>query len=185
VFETSVPTRPSEIERCRMERFSFTHYRKSCRVDTPQKDSYEIETLCETFELEKRSIGLHERKKIIRFWKGQEYKLYISLSVYLFPRCQSSTGVGTCDEVQIRCCLFHCKLLKVGWGSVIYRGHSCCLIVLKLTIVTIKTSVYCAAFCRAVTPQIHVYCDSFVLRLCKYFGRGTSLALKVYTLEYF
>jgi hypothetical protein len=106
MFVTCVPTRPSETERCRIERFIFTHYRKSCRVDTPQKDPYEIESLYETFELEKQRIELRDREKIIGFWKGQKYELYISLSVYLFPRCQSSTRVETCDEVQIRCCLF-------------------------------------------------------------------------------
>jgi hypothetical protein len=113
---TSVPTRRSETERSRIERFVFTHYRKSYRVDTPQKGPYEIEILCETFELGKQKIGLRDRKKIIRFWKGQEYKLYISVSVYLFPRCQGSTRVGT-YEVQIRCCLFEFQLLKVGWGQ--------------------------------------------------------------------
>jgi len=117
MFVTSVPTRPSETGRCRIERFIFTHYTKSYRFDTPQKDPYEIETLYETFELTKQRIGLRGRKKIIRFWKGQEYKLYISLSVYLFPRCQSSTGVGTCDEVQIRYCLFEFQPLKIGWGQ--------------------------------------------------------------------
>jgi hypothetical protein len=114
---TSVRTRPSETERCRIERFIFTRYRKSYCIDTPQKDLYETEILCETFELEKQRTGLRDRKKIIRFWKGQEYRLYISLSVYLFPRCQSSTGVGTCDEVQIRCWLFEFQPLKIGWGQ--------------------------------------------------------------------
>ena len=95
-------------------------------------------------------IGLRDRKKIIRFWKGQEYKLYISLSTYLFPRCQSSTGVGTCYEVQIRCFLFE-FVFESSLGSVIYRGYSCFLVFLKLIIKTTKTYVYFVAFSRAAT----------------------------------
>ena len=112
-----VPTRHCGTEHFRIERFIFTHHRKSDLIDIPQNDSCETEKLCETFELEKQRIGLRDRKKLITFWKGQEYKLCISVSVYLFPRCQSSTGVGTCDEVQIRCCLFEFQPLKLGWGQ--------------------------------------------------------------------